>query len=170
MSTNIFLGFPPENIKNWIIAEAERKYQEQLVTPLTFIAEEPNATFSLKSNDGPDVTLETSPTGEEGSWTPYTVGDEITLTNVGDKVMFRNSSDKINTISYDDGECYNYFDINSRKIAAFGNIIFLLDKTGNLRDLCQDEGLSFACLFKNCSKLTKSPILPATILYINSYC
>ena len=57
MATNIFLGFPPENIKNWIIAEAERKYQEQLVTPLTFTAEESNATFSLKSNNGPAVTL-----------------------------------------------------------------------------------------------------------------
>jgi hypothetical protein len=39
--------------------------------------------------------LETSPTGEEGSWTPYEVETEIVLTNVGDKIMFRNSSDNI---------------------------------------------------------------------------
>jgi hypothetical protein len=49
----------------------------------------------LKSDRGPAVTLETSPTGGEGSWTPYTIGDEIILENIGDKIMFRNSSDSI---------------------------------------------------------------------------
>jgi len=61
--------------------------------PLTFTAEEAGAKLSLQSSAGPTVTLETSTTGEEGSWQPYTVGTEITLANVGDKVMFRNSSD-----------------------------------------------------------------------------
>jgi hypothetical protein len=93
MSTNIFLGYPPENIKQFII----KNYGQTDMTkvPLTFTAEEPNATFSLKSNNGPAVTLETSPTGEEGSWTTYEVGTEIVLENVGDKIMFRNSSDGI---------------------------------------------------------------------------
>ena len=63
--------------------------------PLTFTAEEAGAKLSLKSGYGPAVTLETSTTGKEGSWTPYEVGTEITLANVGDKVMFRNSSDEI---------------------------------------------------------------------------
>ena len=63
--------------------------------PLTFTAEEAGAKLSLVSNNGPAVTLETSTTGEEGSWTPYEVGTEIVLANVGDKVMFRNSSDTI---------------------------------------------------------------------------
>ena len=92
MATKIYLGRPPENIVNWIKAEAER---EMLKTPLTFTAEQAGAKLSLISNSGPVVTLETSPTGEEGTWTPYKVGSEITLANVGDKVMFRNSSDTI---------------------------------------------------------------------------
>lgn len=62
---------------------------------LTFTAEEAGAKLSLQSNNGPAVKLETSPTGEEGTWTPYTVGTEITLENIGDTVMFRNSSNKI---------------------------------------------------------------------------
>jgi hypothetical protein len=95
MATEIYLGYPPENIVNWIKAEAERKKQERLKAPLCFTAEEPGAKLSLKSNSGPAVTLETSPTGEEGSWTPYTVETEITLANIGDKVMFRNSSNEI---------------------------------------------------------------------------
>jgi hypothetical protein len=66
-----------------------------LKVPLTFTAEEAGAKFSLKSNNGPAVTLETSTTGEKGTWTPYTVGTEITLAKVGDKIMFRNSSDNI---------------------------------------------------------------------------
>ena len=86
---------PPPKIKEWI----EKNYKPaepenpMLKVPLTFTAEEAGAKLSLKSKSGPAVTLETSTTGEEGTWTPYTVGDEITLANVGDKVMFRNSSD-----------------------------------------------------------------------------
>ena len=89
---NIYVGFPPPNVVTWIKDEAERKQQK---TPLTFTAEEPGAKLRLLFNRGPAVTLETSTTGEEGSWQPYTVGTEITLANVGDKVMFRNSSDTI---------------------------------------------------------------------------
>lgn len=95
MATKIYLGYPPENIVNWIKVEAERKKQEMLITPLTFTAEEAGAKLSLISSGGPAVTLETSTTGKEGPWTPYTLGTEITLTNVGDKIMFRNSSDNI---------------------------------------------------------------------------
>ena len=36
MATNIYLGYPPENIKQWIIADAERKYQKYFNQPLTF--------------------------------------------------------------------------------------------------------------------------------------
>jgi hypothetical protein len=92
MATQIYLGLPPPNVVKWI----KDNYKPDMTkVPLTFTAEEPNATFSLQSKDGPSVTLETSPTGEEGTWSPYTVGTEITLTNVGDKIMFRNSSDEI---------------------------------------------------------------------------
>jgi hypothetical protein len=92
MATQIYLGYPPKNIKKWI----EDNYEPDMTkVPLTFTAEEANAKFSLYSNDGPAVTLETSTSGEEGSWQPYELGTEIVLANVGDKVMFRNSSDKI---------------------------------------------------------------------------
>jgi hypothetical protein len=92
MATQIYLGLPPPNVVKWI---KENYKPDMTKVPLTFTAEEPGAKLSLKSNSGPAVTLETSPTGEEGSWTPYTVGTEITLANIGDKVMFRNSSNEI---------------------------------------------------------------------------
>jgi hypothetical protein len=92
MATEIYLGCPPENIVKWI---KENYKPDMTKIPLTFTAEKAGAKISLQSNDGPVVTLETSTTGKEGSWTPYEVGTEITLANIGDKVMFRNSSDEI---------------------------------------------------------------------------
>ena len=179
MATSIYLGNPPETIKNWIIAESERKYQEQLITPLTFTAEEPNATFSLKSNSGPTIALETLMLSENDDWTTfsdddwqtYNVGAEITLTNVGDRVMFRNSSNGIQVMAASWSD-YNNFDITQEKIAASGNIMFLMDKTGKLRDL-SSEGYSYdfcyCYIFKGCESLTQAPVLPATTLADGCY-
>lgn len=69
--------------------------------PLTFTAEEENVIIRVVLDNSADadhgsldITLETSIDNGQ-SWTPYTVGGEITLDNIGDKVMFRNSSDEI---------------------------------------------------------------------------
>jgi hypothetical protein len=62
------------------------------VNYLCFTAEEAGSTIKMsKSGSAPTVYLETSPTGEDGSWSEYIVGTtpEIRLTNVGDKVYFR---------------------------------------------------------------------------------
>jgi hypothetical protein len=58
---------------------------------LCFTAEEAGSTVKMsKNSSAPTVYLETSPTGEEGSWTDFTVDSTtITLANVGDKVYFR---------------------------------------------------------------------------------
>ena len=164
MATEIYLGRPPENIVNWI--KAERKYQEMLKTPLTFTAEQAGAKLSLLSNNGPVVTLETSPTGEEGTWTPYKVGSEITLANVGDKVMFRNSSDTIQVMGTSPFN-YNYFQINSGKIAASGNINTLLKADGSVLDLT-GRNYCYNQMFYYCTSLTQAPELPATTLA--NYC
>ena len=129
--------------------------------PLTFTAEEAGAKLSLVSNNGPAVTLETSTTGEEGSWTPYEVGTEIVLANVGDKVMFRNSSDTIQVMASILGR--NRFKIDSGKIAASGNIMFLMDKTGELRDL-SGKDCCYQSMFSDCTSLTQAPELLATTL------
>jgi hypothetical protein len=56
MATSIYLGMPPPRIKEWI----EKNYKPEnpmLKVPLTFTAEEANATFSLNSMGGPAATL-----------------------------------------------------------------------------------------------------------------
>ena len=166
MATNIFLGFPPENIKQFII-ENYGKPVDMTKVPLTFTAEEAGAKLSLKSSNGPTVTLETSPTGKEGSWQPYNIGDEITLANVGDKIMFRNSSDQIQVMGTIYNK-YNYFEIKSGKIAASGNIMFLIDKTGELRDL-SGKLYCYYNMFSGCTSLTQAPELPATALNNSCY-
>ena len=63
---------------------------------------------------------------------------------------------------------YNYFEINSGKIAASGNITFLMDKTGELRDL-SDKDYCYCYMFYDCTHLTKAPELPATTLADKCY-
>ena len=58
---------------------------------------------------------------------------------------------------------YNYFEIKSGKIAASGNIMFLMDKTGELRDL-SGKDYCYSHIFSGCKSLTQAPELPATTL------
>ena len=109
MATNIYLGYPPENIKQWIIEN--HKPTTKLTDPLCFTAKEAGSTIKMRqtsdmTDEGEIITaqtiyLETSFTGDEGSWTDFIVstdnegtdGTIITLPNVGDKVYFRAKQD-----------------------------------------------------------------------------
>ena len=161
MATKIYLGYPPENIKKWIKAEAERKYQEMLKTPLTFTAEEAGSTIKMsKSSSAPTVYLETSYTGEEGSWSDFIVGSTtITLANVGDKVYFRAKQDN-NVFAINTN--YNKF-VMTGKIAASGNLNTLLKADGSVLDLT-GRNYCYNNMFKDCTSLTQAPELPATTL------
>jgi hypothetical protein len=80
----------------------------------------------MAEGSAPTVYLETSPTGEDGSWSNFTVGSTtITLANVGDSVYFRTKSSG-NTRMGSSSSDYNYF-VMTGKIAASGNIMSLLD-------------------------------------------
>ena len=57
----------------------------------------------------------------------------------------------------------NRFKIDAGKIAASGNIMFLMDKTGELRDLSGND-YCYHSIFCNCTSLIQAPILPATTL------
>ena len=139
MATEIYLGRPPENIVNWI------KNAERLKKPLCFTAEEAGSTIKMsKHRSPPTVYLETSSTGEEGSWSDFIVctedengnsnndGTIITLTNIGDKVYFRAKQD--NWQFANDNREANQF-VMTGKIAASGNINTLLKADGSVLDL-----------------------------------
>ena len=159
MATKIYLGYPPENIINWI------KNAERLKKPLCFTAEEAGSTIKMsKYRSAPTVYLETSPTGEEGSWSDFIVGSTtITLENVGDKVYFRAKQDN-NVFAINAN--YNKF-VMTGKIAASGNINTLLKADGSVLDLT-GRNYCYFYMFRDCSSLTQAPELPATTLA--NYC
>ena len=90
--TEVYLGKPPEHIKNWIIAHSKPK-----MTPLCFTAEEANSSVAMKANgSAPEVSLEYSTDGN--TWSPFVVSKEgvegttVTLANIGDKMYIRATS------------------------------------------------------------------------------
>ena len=159
--TEIFLGNPPEHIKNWIIAHSKPK-----MTPLCFTAEEAGSTVKLtKNKSAPDVNLQTSTDGQ--SWTPYNVGYTITLANVDDKVYFKavGSNSTIGS-SYIN---YNKFEMTG-EIAASGNINSLLNEDEETARTMSLAGKTscYRNLFYGCTSLTQAPELPAKTL--TEYC
>ena len=62
---NIFLGNPPENIRQWIIDDYNRKQEEKRNGPLCFEAVDAGATISLKCN-GNNLKTATFQTSTDG--------------------------------------------------------------------------------------------------------
>lgn len=134
---------------------------------LCFTAEEAGSTVKLSKNgSAPTVNLQTSTDGN--SWTPYTVGDVITLANVDDKVYFKaiRSNQRMGSGS----SAYNKFEMTG-KIAASGNINSLLEEDEEKARTMSLAGKDFcyASMFNGCTSLTQAPELPATTLTNNCY-
>ena len=121
---NIFLGNPPENIKQWIINDYNRKQEEKRKTPLCFEAVDAGATISLKCNENNFASFQTSTDGQ--SWSNYTYATSITLTNAGDKVYFRAKTDNTAIVRNE----YTYLNFTTtqseKKVKVSGNIMSLL--------------------------------------------
>ena len=184
MATSIYLGMPPETIKNWIIAEAERKQQEMLKTPLHFTANEDNSSVSLAYWDDLQCIyidswswyeFEYSMTGEDDDWFDYTIGQVIEL-NKDETVYFRakrgdvDGNPNLNGFAhYDDGvNCIgklHKFKMEG-SIKANGNIQFLLENTGTKMDV---PAYCYYRMFEHCTSLTQAPKLPATTLADECY-
>ena len=123
---NIFLGNPPENIKQWIIDDYNRKQEEKLKTPLCFEAVDAGATIALKCNGNTlkTATFQTSTDGQ--NWTDYTYGTDITLANAGDKVFFKAKADNT-TIARSSSSCLQFTTTqSSKKVKVSGNVMSLL--------------------------------------------
>lgn len=138
-------------------------WREYIPDWLCFTANTANSEIRLKQNTSfTAVTLETSIDKE--TWTSYTIGSWITLSNIWDKVYFRNTSET--TVSFTPSSSYYYnFQINW-SIAASWDITSLINKN------CTDTLVGDYCfynLFINCTWLTSAPKLPAITLTDNCY-
>ena len=132
---------------------------------LRFTAEEANSSITFGTNGNPITTFlqleyrtDTNP-----NWQDYTLWDEIILTNIGSWVEMRNTGLQ-DTAAPNHPNAYQFF--MTGKIAASGNIMYLLDKTG------EKDSVTEACffsLFYDCTSLTTAPELPATTLASGCY-
>ena len=125
----IFLGNPPENIKQWIIDDYNRKQEEKLKTPLCFEAVDSGATIALKCNGNnlKTATFQTSTDGQ--NWSDYTYGTPITLTNeenTNNKVYFKAKADNTEIAR----NSYTYLQFTTtqaaKKVKVSGNVMSLL--------------------------------------------
>ena len=119
---SIFLGYPPENVKQWIIDHSG----PDLTIPLCFEAVDAGATIALKCNGNnlKTATFQTSTDGQ--TWSDYTYAKSITLTNAGDKVYFKAKTDNTNIVR----TFSNYLQFtttqSSKKVKVSGNVMSLL--------------------------------------------
>ena len=119
----------------------------------------------LSQSGSPDsINLQTSTNGS--TWTPYNVGDVITI-NSGEKVYFKAVG--YNSRMATSPENYHRFDFIGQ-FEASGNVNSLLEEDEYIARTMSLENREFcyAYLFSG-SKLTTAPELPATTLAYGCY-
>ena len=133
---------------------------------LCFTAKADQSMLRLSKTGSPqDINLQTSTDGN--TWTPYNVGDVITVPNAGDKVYFAAVGSNYTLAS--SPENYHRFDFIG-EFEASGNVNSLLEADPNIARTMSLEGRQFcyAYLFSGAA-LTTAPELPATTLAYGCY-
>jgi hypothetical protein len=184
MATNIFLGYPPENIKRFIIENYKSKENPMLKVPLHFTANEDNSSISLvcynnDMNDFIDSWCKLDYSMDGTTWQTYIDpdsedeelhrGKDINL-NKDETVYFKatlgniEGNPNLNGFS-EDGSYYHFFKMEG-SIKADGNIQFLLENTGTIMEVpayCYYR-MFYNYIDNNNTVLTQAPALPATTL------
>ena len=129
--------------------------------PLTFKVTQDGSTVTLKKMGRPVGDFLVSFNGGN-TWSDYPIDTAITL-RAGDKVSFRAKADRTSSQSFYD---YFYFEMTG-KIEAWHNVMSMT----NVGFAVQNISIPYAfyCMFKGCTSLTKTPILPATTLTPQCY-
>lgn len=125
---------------------------------VTFTAQEANSSVKIEIHGTlSPITLYYS--NDNTTWQPYTINTVVTLANIGDHVSFYGVA---NWRAYYSTSNYLHF-VMTGKIAGSGNCNALLDAY-------TDVTMSYCCygMFQNCTALTATPNLPATVL--TNYC
>ena len=136
---------------------------DDITKPLTFRATKDGSKVMLYKHLKPDGDFQTSRDGGN-TWEDYTLGSEITL-NTGDEVSFRV---KANRSPYQYASNYCCFELRRGKIEAWHNVMSMYRKD-DFSTYDTAVGSVFANLFKDCTSLTKAPVLPATKLNDSCY-
>ena len=133
---------------------------------LCFTAKSDYSTIQLTKVGNPqDINLQTSTNGS--SWTPYNIGDVITVPNAGGKVYFAAVGSN-GTLASSPSDFYKF--VTTGEFEASGNVNSLLEEDPNIARTMSLEGRQFCyvCLFSGAA-LTTAPELPATTLAYGCY-
>ena len=193
MATNIFLGFPPENIKQFIIENYGPKEDPMLKVPLHFTANEDSSSVSLvcwndKMYDFIDSWCKLDYSMDGKSWNTYIDPDsedetlhrgKVINLNKGETVYFKailgnaEGNPNLDGFAYYDDEFglikWHYF-VMKGSIKADGNIQFLLENTGTKTDVPDFCYYNIFCNYEDYNTaLTQAPVLPATTLADRCY-
>ena len=169
---NIFLGNPPENIRQWIIEHYTPP--TPVAGPLCFTAEHDGSSVSLTGWDNgmneqfDDIFASLQYSYDNNTWQEWD-GHVINL-NAGEKVYIKALNPNPNGMVYYDEDIgyltkYHKF-IFEGKIAASGNIQYLLEDSGSRVDV---PAYAYFYMFEGCTSLTSVPALPATTLASSCY-
>ena len=168
---NIFLGNPPENIKQWIIEHYTPP--TPVAGPLCF--EAVGSDMTVKYGNEYDyaggmqqagINFQYSTDGK--NWTEWVLGetqfDPISIP-VGTKLYLRGNNP--NGLYSPSGPANEHFTFTgSGTINASGNIQSLIDPTMERTDVPK---FCYKQMFSGCTSLTQAPALPATTLAIRCY-
>ena len=131
-------------------------------TMLRFTAQQASSSVTLNKEGTPTELQLEYRTNTNTTWQNYTIGTTINLANIDDWVEMRNQG--LQTLNNTNSNYHKF--VMTGKIAASGNIQYLLDKTGELlsaTDYC------YHSMFNGCTSLTTAPSLPATTLAGSCY-
>ena len=135
---------------------------DDITKPLTFRATQNGSTVKLRKLNSPIGAFQTSRDGGN-TWSDYTIDTAITL-NTGDEVSFRAKADRT---SAQTNNVYFQFKMTG-KIEAWHNVMSLY-RPNDFATYNTVLEYAFYMLFRNCTSLTKAPVLPATTLADSCY-
>lgn len=147
--------------ETWKAATNWSTYASRIVMAnpsITFRATQANSTICLNKVGNPDaISLEYLDANR--TWTPYTIGTTLTLTNVGDTVYFRCPSSTTQNFGLDASN-YHQFTMTGG-ISAEGHLTFLNNVNGLLSmGLDSSNAYCYYKLFSGCAALDNAPKLP----------
>lgn len=134
---------------------------EKAIKGLVFTAESANSTISLDAVGTPtSIDIEYS-IDNGATFSPYTVGTTVTLSNVNDVVIFRAGSTGQTALA-DDSSNYHKF-VMSGSITLEDDVSYLLNKNA-VPSTTALADYAFYGLFNGCASLQNAPELPWTTM------
>lgn len=142
-------------IYSFTVPEREK---DDITKPLTFKATQDGSSVTLTKKGSSSDAFQTSRDGGK-NWANYPIDTAITL-NTGEEVSFRAKADRTSS------DIFQF--VMTGKIEAWHNVMSML-RTNDFATYNTVVSHAFRNLFRECTSLTKAPILPATTLANNCY-